>query len=164
MECLCEGASCGSGSWCLGQQCFTSLALLNGTSVLQKGCIASSEEDSTRCQRPPTPELVVECCLGNLCNMNASLQLPVEGAVWVFWRSFFLRRKIKMIVMHKHMQECWFELKFDRRLCSLSSLPTAWSRPKPIAGSNWIFMSRTCFFLYREAKRCNTCMYEPQSD
>ncbi|XP_056888800.1 activin receptor type-1-like isoform X1 [Takifugu flavidus] len=79
MECSCAGASCSSGSRCLGQQCFTSLSVLNGTSVLQKGCLVASEEESTRCQRPPTPELVVECCYGDLCNMNASLQLPEKA-------------------------------------------------------------------------------------
>lgn len=87
VECVCEGASCSSGSWCLGQQCFTSLSVRNGTSVLQKGCIADSEEESTRCRRPPTPELVLECCYGDLCNLNASLQLPAKGAPLVF---FFL--------------------------------------------------------------------------
>lgn len=90
MECLCEGASCSSGSRCLGQQCFTSLSVLNGTSVLQKGCVVASEEDSTHCQRPPTPELVVECCSGDLCNANASLQLPAKGLLFGFLSLFFV--------------------------------------------------------------------------
>lgn len=80
-ECLCNGTSCSSGERCFGQQCFTSLSILNGTSVLQKGCIVSNEEWSLRCRSPPTPEQVVECCYGDLCNMNASLQSPVKGEV-----------------------------------------------------------------------------------
>ncbi|KAM9347111.1 activin receptor type-1-like isoform 1-T1 [Symphorus nematophorus] len=77
-ECLCDGASCSSGGRCVGQQCFTSLSILNGTSVLQKGCVVADEEGSLRCGSPPTPELVVECCYGDLCNMNISLQSPVK--------------------------------------------------------------------------------------
>lgn len=82
-ECLCDGTSCSSGERCFGQQCFTSLSILNGTSVLQKGCIVANEEGSSRCRSPPTPELVVECCSGDLCNMNVSLQSPVKGEAFV---------------------------------------------------------------------------------
>ncbi|XP_031714133.1 activin receptor type-1 isoform X1 [Anarrhichthys ocellatus] len=76
--CLCDGGSCSSGGRCFGQQCFTSLSVLNGTSALQRGCIVGNEEGSSRCESPPTPELLVECCFGDLCNMNVSLQLPVK--------------------------------------------------------------------------------------
>ncbi|XP_041806046.1 activin receptor type-1-like [Chelmon rostratus] len=76
-ECLCDGASCDSVDRCFAQQCFTSLSILNGTSVLQRGCVVANEEGSLRCGSPPTPELVVECCYGDLCNMNVSLQSPV---------------------------------------------------------------------------------------
>lgn len=81
-ECLCDGASCSSGDRCFSQQCFTSLSILNGTSVLQKGCIEANEKGSLRCGSPPTPELVVECCYGDLCNVNVSLQSPVKGEVF----------------------------------------------------------------------------------
>ncbi|XP_015234036.1 PREDICTED: activin receptor type-1 isoform X1 [Cyprinodon variegatus] len=76
-ECLCEGPSCSSGERCFGQQCFASLSLLNGTTVFERGCIIGGDEDrSLLCGKPPTPELVVECCLGDLCNANVSLQFP----------------------------------------------------------------------------------------
>ncbi|KAF0026487.1 activin receptor type-1 [Scophthalmus maximus] len=75
--CLCEGSSCSTGVRCFGQQCFTSLSILNGTSALQKGCIVGSE-GSLRCESPPSPELSVECCYGDLCNMNISLQSLVK--------------------------------------------------------------------------------------
>lgn len=78
-ECLCDGSSCINGEQCFGQQCFTSLSTLNGTSVLQKGCIVGNEAGSLRCESPPTAELVVECCYGDLCNMNVSLQPQVKG-------------------------------------------------------------------------------------
>lgn len=82
-ECLCDGASCSSGNRCFGQQCFTSLSVLNGTSVLQKGCVVTDEEGSLHCRNPPTPaELVVECCYGDLCNMNVSLQSPLKGEIF----------------------------------------------------------------------------------
>lgn len=104
MECVCEGASCSGGSWCLGQQCFTSLSVLNGTSVLQKGCVVAADEESTPCRRPPTPEMVVECCAGDLCNMNASLQLPAKGAFLASEHFFlFVLLKSKMTLMHKNM-------------------------------------------------------------
>ncbi|TKS67282.1 Activin receptor type-1 [Collichthys lucidus] len=77
-ECLCDGASCSSGDRCFGQQCFTSQSILNGTTVLQKGCIEANEEGLLRCGSLPTPELVVTCCYGDLCNMNVSLQSPLK--------------------------------------------------------------------------------------
>ncbi|KAI4805320.1 hypothetical protein KUCAC02_009944 [Chaenocephalus aceratus] len=77
-ECVCDGAPCSSRDRCFGQQCFTSLSILNGTATFQKGCIVGNEEGSSRCGNPPTPELVVECCSGDLCNMNVSLQSPVK--------------------------------------------------------------------------------------
>ncbi|XP_054643177.1 activin receptor type-1-like [Dunckerocampus dactyliophorus] len=77
-ECMCDGSSCSNGDRCFGLQCFTSLSLLNGTLVHQKGCIAGNQEGSLKCGIPPTPELVVECCFGNLCNMNVSLQPIVK--------------------------------------------------------------------------------------
>ncbi|XP_033990587.1 activin receptor type-1-like isoform X1 [Trematomus bernacchii] len=77
-NCVCDGAPCSSGDRCFGQQCFTSLSILNGTATFQKGCIVGNEEGSSRCGNPPTPELVVECCNVDLCNMNVSLQSPVK--------------------------------------------------------------------------------------
>lgn len=74
---MCEGAACLSGGRCLGSQCFTSLAALNGTLVLRRGCVGEAE--SPLCGSAPTAELVVECCHGDLCNMNVSLQSPVKG-------------------------------------------------------------------------------------
>lgn len=41
-----------------------------------------NEEESSRCGSSPTPELVVECCSGDLCNMNVSLQSPGKGEVF----------------------------------------------------------------------------------
>lgn len=83
-ECECDGSSCSNRERCYGQQCFTSLSTLNGTSVLQKGCVVDNGDVSLSCGAPPTPELAVECCHGDLCNMNVSLQLPVRGEVVAF--------------------------------------------------------------------------------
>uniref|UniRef100_A0A2I4DAN2 Activin receptor type-1 n=1 Tax=Austrofundulus limnaeus TaxID=52670 RepID=A0A2I4DAN2_AUSLI len=77
-ECLCDGPSCSSGERCYGQQCFASLSVLNGTSVFQRGCVVGSEDGSVRCGNSPTPELVVKCCFGHLCNINISLQFPTK--------------------------------------------------------------------------------------
>ncbi|KAK7939493.1 hypothetical protein WMY93_002819 [Mugilogobius chulae] len=76
-ECECDASTCSADSRCFGLKCFTSLSVQNGTAVTEKGCIVGSEEDV--CSRPPTSELVVECCEGDLCNTNASLQFPVKG-------------------------------------------------------------------------------------
>nr|XP_020450371.1 activin receptor type-1 [Monopterus albus] len=77
-ECLCDGSSCSNGGRCFGPQCFTSLSVMNGTSVLRKGCIVGNEEGFLSCGSPLTPELVIECCSGDLCNLNISLQSLVK--------------------------------------------------------------------------------------
>ncbi|XP_053732870.1 activin receptor type-1-like isoform X1 [Synchiropus splendidus] len=77
-ECLCDGAACSSEARCFGQQCFTSLSSLNGTAVLQKGCVIGNE--AVPCGSPATPELTVECCQGDLCNMNVTLLPQVKDA------------------------------------------------------------------------------------
>ncbi|XP_075896365.1 activin receptor type-1-like isoform X2 [Nelusetta ayraudi] len=79
-QCVCHGTSCIGGERCAGPRCFTSLAVANGTSLLQKGCVAASEEGSLFCNSSPSPELLVECCHGDLCNMNVSLRPPVRDA------------------------------------------------------------------------------------
>lgn len=38
-----------------------------------------TEDGSVHCGNPPTPELVVKCCVGHLCNLNISLQSPIKG-------------------------------------------------------------------------------------
>lgn len=78
-ECLCDGSSCRSGDRCFGQQCFTSLSMQNGTSILRKGCIVGNEGGTLSCENPPTPERMIECCSGDLCNMNVSLKSLVKG-------------------------------------------------------------------------------------
>ncbi|XP_077473017.1 activin receptor type-1-like isoform X3 [Stigmatopora argus] len=75
-ECFCEGSSCSDGDRCSGVQCFTSISLLNGTWEFQKGCILGNQEG--KCRIPPTPELMMECCYGDLCNMNVSLQQHIK--------------------------------------------------------------------------------------
>ncbi|XP_013763803.1 uncharacterized protein LOC102211727 [Pundamilia nyererei] len=77
-ECLCDGSSCSSGDRCFGQECFSSLAVINGTSVVRKGCILGDEDRSLSCRSTPTPQLVVKCCYGHLCNMNISLNFPLK--------------------------------------------------------------------------------------
>lgn len=42
-----------------------------------------NEERPISCGSPPTPELMIECCSGDLCNMNVSFQSLVEGKVLV---------------------------------------------------------------------------------
>lgn len=78
-QCVCHGTSCISGQRCAGPRCFTSLTVANGTAFLQKGCVAASEEGSLYCNSGPSAQLLVECCEGDLCNMNVSLRLPVRG-------------------------------------------------------------------------------------
>lgn len=78
-ECLCDESSCSGGDRCFGQECFSSLAVINGTSVVRKGCILGDEDRSWSCRSTPTPQLVVKCCYGHLCNMNISLNFPLKG-------------------------------------------------------------------------------------
>ncbi|CAL9690324.1 unnamed protein product [Knipowitschia caucasica] len=75
-ECKCDASTCGAGSRCFGQKCFTLLSVQNGTAVTEKGCIVGSEDVS--CSRPQSSELLVECCEGDWCNSNSSMQLPVK--------------------------------------------------------------------------------------
>uniref|UniRef100_A0A8C5HZX1 Activin receptor type-1 n=1 Tax=Gouania willdenowi TaxID=441366 RepID=A0A8C5HZX1_GOUWI len=78
-ECQCEGASCSSEGRCFSQQCFSSLSVLNGSAVYQKGCVVDDEDGDDRCRDSPTPEFQIECCTGHLCNFNISLQPPAKG-------------------------------------------------------------------------------------
>lgn len=93
-ECLCEGSSCSDGDRCFGQQCFTSLSVLNGTSNIQKGCIVGNEKGPVSCGRPPTPELVIECCSGDLCNVNVSLKPLAEGRKELLRLLMFVSKKL----------------------------------------------------------------------
>lgn len=77
-ECVCDGPSCPSGRRCLGQRCYSALAVLNDTSTQQKGCVAGAGgQEAIGCGSPPTAQLVVQCCQGDLCNMNVTVEAPV---------------------------------------------------------------------------------------
>ncbi|KAG7466918.1 hypothetical protein MATL_G00147450 [Megalops atlanticus] len=78
-ECVCEGRSCVSGDRCFGQQCFSSLTLSDGAPVYQKGCFKVYEQGRMTCKTPPSPDQIVECCQGHLCNLNITVELPVRG-------------------------------------------------------------------------------------
>ncbi|KAI7809093.1 activin receptor type-1-like [Triplophysa rosa] len=77
-ECVCEGRSCVTGGRCMGQQCFSSLTLSDGTPVSQKGCFKVYEQGRMTCKTPPSPDQIVECCQAHLCNMNLTVALPVR--------------------------------------------------------------------------------------
>ncbi|XP_044273757.1 activin receptor type-1 isoform X2 [Varanus komodoensis] len=77
-ECVCEGMSCGNGVRCRGHQCFASLSINNGAKVYQKGCFRVYEQGKMTCKTPPSSDQAVECCQGDLCNMNITAQLPTK--------------------------------------------------------------------------------------
>lgn len=104
-ECECDAPTCTADSRCFGQKCFTSVAVQNGTMVSEKGCIVGSEDDA--CTRPPASELVVECCEGDLCNKNVSLQLPVEDVEVSAGRPVLREQQCVCDGAHcRHQQRC----------------------------------------------------------
>ncbi|XP_067108956.1 activin receptor type-1-like isoform X2 [Osmerus mordax] len=81
-ECSCDGQSCDGRGRCFGQQCFSSLSFHNGTLLQEKGCIVGSGQGPVSCTNHPSPDLLVECCHGDLCNQNVTMETPTrdEGA------------------------------------------------------------------------------------
>lgn len=78
-ECVCEGSACASGNRCRGYQCFSSLAVTAGNLFYQKGCFNIYEQSTMTCKTPASRDQKVECCHGHLCNLNITVQLPVQG-------------------------------------------------------------------------------------
>ncbi|XP_048455139.1 activin receptor type-1 [Rhincodon typus] len=78
-KCVCEGMFCGGEDQCVGQQCFASLSINDGHPVYQKGCFQVYEQSKLTCKTPPSADQTVECCHGNLCNMNITAQLTPKG-------------------------------------------------------------------------------------
>lgn len=64
---------------CMGQQCFSSLKIVNGVALQQKGCLRDDEEGRATCAMPPSSTHVVKCCQGHLCNMNVTVRAPGKG-------------------------------------------------------------------------------------
>lgn len=83
-ECVCDGPSCDSGERCIGQQCFSAVSIQNATFFRRKGCIVGRDEGSISCGSPPSHNLTVECCHGDLCNMNVTVADPERGDRIVF--------------------------------------------------------------------------------
>ncbi|XP_072556399.1 activin receptor type-1-like [Paramormyrops kingsleyae] len=77
-ECVCEGPACATGARCLSPQCFSALLVSNGTATHRKGCVVGTEDGGVDCRSPASPELVVKCCRGQLCNANVTAELPVR--------------------------------------------------------------------------------------
>lgn len=78
-HCVCEGSTCEPGHHCTGQQCFSSLKMIDGVAVQQKGCLKDDQEGRATCAMPPSLDNVVKCCQGHLCNMNVTVQAPGKG-------------------------------------------------------------------------------------
>lgn len=83
-ECVCEGSACASGNRCRGYQCFSSLAVTAGSLHYQKGCFNIYEQSTMTCKTPASRDQKVECCHGHLCNLNITVQLPVQGTASIF--------------------------------------------------------------------------------
>ncbi|KAK7939494.1 hypothetical protein WMY93_002820 [Mugilogobius chulae] len=77
-ECVCEGSLCETLNRCRGHQCFSSLTVNAGSLLYQKGCFKVYEQSTLTCKTPPSPDQIVECCYGHLCNMNSTVQLPLS--------------------------------------------------------------------------------------
>lgn len=77
---MCEGGVCERDHRCAGQHCFSSLKMMDGVAVQQKGCLRDDDEGKVTCAMPPSSAHVVKCCQGHLCNMNVTVQTPGKGA------------------------------------------------------------------------------------
>ncbi|KAI4886556.1 hypothetical protein NFI96_027109 [Prochilodus magdalenae] len=77
-ECVCEGPECVSGGRCVGEQCFSSVTVTGGNLQHHKGCYSSSQRDGAKCDTPTTPDSIVSCCTGHLCNTNITVEPPVR--------------------------------------------------------------------------------------
>ncbi|TNN84521.1 Activin receptor type-1 [Liparis tanakae] len=73
---MCEGGVCERDHRCAGQHCFSSLKMMDGVAVQQKGCLRDDDEGRGTCATPPSSAHVVKCCQGHLCNMNVTVQTP----------------------------------------------------------------------------------------
>lgn len=78
-ECVCEGDLCALDHRCTGQQCFSSVKMVAGAAVQQKGCLRDDNEGRTTCATAHSSLHVVKCCQGHLCNMNVTVQVPEKG-------------------------------------------------------------------------------------
>ncbi|KAL0963775.1 hypothetical protein UPYG_G00313400 [Umbra pygmaea] len=75
--CACEGPSCEGAQHCTGQQCFSSVVVMdNGAVVVQKGCLLDNDIGRATCTVLPSARHSTQCCQGHLCNMNVSLKVP----------------------------------------------------------------------------------------
>ncbi|XP_018597148.1 activin receptor type-1-like [Scleropages formosus] len=73
-ECACEGEQCAGAGRCFGHQCFTSYSVQAGKSLLQRGCVAGSEERAVVCGSPKSSSPRFQCCRGHLCNVNSTME------------------------------------------------------------------------------------------
>uniref|UniRef100_A0A8C9WN57 Activin receptor type-1 n=1 Tax=Scleropages formosus TaxID=113540 RepID=A0A8C9WN57_SCLFO len=77
-ECACEGEQCAGAGRCFGHQCFTSYSVQAGKSLLQRGCVAGSEERAVVCGSPKSSSPRFQCCRGHLCNVNSTMEAPAR--------------------------------------------------------------------------------------
>uniref|UniRef100_A0A8C9WAW5 Activin receptor type-1 n=1 Tax=Scleropages formosus TaxID=113540 RepID=A0A8C9WAW5_SCLFO len=78
-ECACEGEQCAGAGRCFGHQCFTSYSVQAGKSLLQRGCVAGSEERAVVCGSPKSSSPRFQCCRGHLCNVNSTMEASATG-------------------------------------------------------------------------------------
>ncbi|XP_043549733.1 activin receptor type-1-like isoform X2 [Chiloscyllium plagiosum] len=109
-KCVCEGMFCGGEDQCVGQQCFASLSINDGHPVYQKGCFQVYEQSKLTCKTPPSADQTVECCHGNLCNMNITAQLPPKGKgrFGEVWQGQWQGENVAVKIFSSRDERSWF--------------------------------------------------------
>ncbi|KAI5107388.1 activin receptor type-1 precursor [Silurus meridionalis] len=79
-ECVCEEAECATGGRCVGEQCFSSVTVTNGHLQHRKGCFSASQRGGANCDTPNSPDSIINCCTGHLCNANITAEPPSRDA------------------------------------------------------------------------------------
>ncbi|XP_047670581.1 activin receptor type-1 isoform X1 [Tachysurus fulvidraco] len=80
--CVCDGVECAGGGRCVGEQCFSSVTVTNGNQQHRKGCFSASQgqRGGANCDTPTSPDSIVNCCTGHLCNANITVDPPARDA------------------------------------------------------------------------------------
>lgn len=71
IDCMCVGSDCNEEQ-CTGDQCYTSVIIINDVTTFKRGCLIGSERKRMTCSANPSASRIVECCSQHMCNANVT--------------------------------------------------------------------------------------------
>lgn len=98
IECMCVGSDCNE-QLCTGDQCYTSVIIINDVTTFKRGCLVGRDSKWMTCTAAPSASHIVECCSQHMCNANMSKETLLRLLLTSPEREKAVQYRVEMLVL-----------------------------------------------------------------